>query len=244
MSIVSRITNKDYSISGYKGLLLILYHITDANSARAIEASQMMKPGSSGMLGGGIYFADTKEAAQKKAQRHGVVLKCLVKVGKIMVLKQDRNTHITHNDLKALGVNSIKGVEYRSGSEYVVYKPSQVWAAWVVEGAPQKVLFPADNVDTRQKCKRGEACTRRDPVHFKLRKHPLAPKFPMDIPTPKQAPPCSNWGNCRNTDIRHFKKFSHSSRVVIPGIRCPYGSRCYRKNPNHFKKYKHPKRRR
>ena len=114
------VTKKDYSVSGFEGLILMLYHVTDTGSANAIEASQKMIPGKAGMLGAGIYFADSEEAAAKKALHTGVVLKCLVRVGRIMVLTREHNYGITPDMLARLSVDSIKGVEYNTGSEYVV----------------------------------------------------------------------------------------------------------------------------
>ena len=239
--VMTDVTKKDYSVSGFEGLILMLYHVTDIGSARAIEASQKMIPGKDGMLGAGIYFADSEEEAARKTHHKGVILKCLVRVGRIMVLTREHNHGITSDMLARLGVDSIKGVEYNTGSEYVVYKSEQVLAAWVVKGAPtERILFPADNTDLRPVCKHGKGCYCRNPVHFQRFKHPLAPSFPMRKPLPKQKEPCRFGDKCRAVDIEHFEMFSHPASVVIPGAVCPYGTRCYRKDPSHFEKYKHP----
>ena len=234
------VTKKGYSVSGYEDLVLMLYHITDIESANAIEASQKMIPGKAGMLGAGIYFADSEEAAARKAIHKGVVLKCLVRVGRIMVLTREHNHGITPDMLAKLGLDSIKGVEYNTGSEYVVYKSEQVLAAWVVKGAlGERILFPADSTDPRPVCPYGKRCCCRNPAHFQQFKHSLAPSFPMRTPLPKKEP-CKDGDKCRVVSIEHFERFSHPASVVVPGALCPYGTRCYRKDPDHFKKYKHP----
>lgn len=49
-----------------------LYHVTSVDAARAIKASGRMLRGSSGLAGGGIYFADSPQDAHRKAHRTGV----------------------------------------------------------------------------------------------------------------------------------------------------------------------------
>jgi hypothetical protein len=59
-----------------------LYHQTDEKSTRLIVGSNMMKIGSEGSAGPGIYFA-TNETETRKAQRTGFVFRCNVWLGQV-----------------------------------------------------------------------------------------------------------------------------------------------------------------
>jgi hypothetical protein len=105
----------------------ILYHQTDAETAEVILRTQHMKPGSSGLAGGGIYFATTPELTGHKAQRKGVILEATVALGKILTLDADGDRTMTLQKLKSMGFGSVciaRAVS--SGQEYVVYDPGQV----------------------------------------------------------------------------------------------------------------------
>ena len=77
-----------------------LFHQTNEETAKIILRTQTMKPGSSGLAGGGIYFATTKELTGHKAHAHGVILKAYVALGKILTLEADGDSGMTLNKLK------------------------------------------------------------------------------------------------------------------------------------------------
>lgn len=244
----SQIANVDYSLSGYDGLHLLLYHVTGQAGLTGITQSQAMKSGPKGKLGGAIYFADSAAVAKAKALAKGVTLVALVEVGRIMVLK-DAWSGVTRNKLEKVGCNCIKCI-YSNGAEYVIYNPSLVKVVWVTEGSPTgpRVLFPA--VDPRPMCMFNGECIRKNPMHFADYKHSVPPKFPMRIPAEEQKPPCRNGAACKETDSRHFMRYSHPSSTPVPAQSypqisyglppCKYGMRCIRTNPNHFKECSHP----
>ena len=114
----ARIVNTGGSPGGTK-----LYHQTDAATANIILRTQHMKPGSSGLAGGGIYFATSAEHTNHKAHRHGVILKATVALGKILTLDHGDGS-MTLQKLKLMGYDSV--MIPRAGKEYVVYEPSRV----------------------------------------------------------------------------------------------------------------------
>lgn len=251
----SIIANVDYSLSGYDGLYLMLYHVTGAAGLSGITQCQAMKGGSSGKLGGAIYFADSKEVANAKALRKGITLVALVEVGRIMVL-MNAYSNVTKDKLDQVGCSCIKSI-YSNGAEYIIYNPSLVKAVWVIEGDPAgpHVVFPAN--DPRPECKYGKECNRKKPWHFAKYKHLLPPKFPMRIPTPDQKPSCKYGADCKKKDVVHFTRYSHPPATPVPKEgpkpstqpstryssnlpKCRYGMECTRTNPSHFKEYSHP----
>ena len=226
-------------VMGFNDLMLTLYHETNMDSVKKIEESQMMKAGSRGSLGPGIYFAESPEAASRKATRKGVTLKCLVKLSTICNMEKRRSGSISKKDIATLGCKSVVGV-FNTGTEYVVYDPKQILAAWVVKGAPEKLLFPATATDHRPECRYGAKCNRRNFIHFKRFRHTSPINIPTVIPSnPATRPFCQKGCKCDIKDLSHFEKFRHPKGTVMPKFICPYGSRCWRKNYNHLKKYTH-----
>ena len=104
----------------------ILYHQTDESSAQSIISSQRMYRGTSGLAGGGIYFAETPSATDVKAHRRGVTLRAKVRVGREKVLGPDGDSSITYSSLVAQGYDSVLITGRSSGNEYVVYNWDQV----------------------------------------------------------------------------------------------------------------------
>jgi hypothetical protein len=83
--------------------------------------------GQTGSMGGGIYFAESPEATNRKArgENKGVILKATVSLGNIKhldVLDNNANFH----DLLNEGFDSIKTNYFQSGVEYIVYNFDQV----------------------------------------------------------------------------------------------------------------------
>ena len=105
-----------------------LFHQTDRDIAEIILKTQRMKPGSSGLAGGGIYFATTPELTQHKAQRKGVILEATVRLGKIMTLDSDGDSSMSRPKLQRMGgFDSVCIARPVSrGHEYVVYDSKQV----------------------------------------------------------------------------------------------------------------------
>ena len=117
------------------GLRAKLYHQTDQETADIIMATQHMKPGFSGLAGGGIYFATTPELTHHKAHRHGVILEATVALGGIHILDAAGDSSMTLQRLKSLGCNSVCiSRPVSSGLEYVVYDPKQVLSIKRVNG--------------------------------------------------------------------------------------------------------------
>ena len=85
-----------------------------------------MKRGSSGLAGGGIYFATTPELTGK-ARKKGEILEATVALGKMHTLDHNGDPTMTRQKLKSMGFDSVciaRAVS--SGQEYVVYDPKQV----------------------------------------------------------------------------------------------------------------------
>ena len=70
-----------------------MYHMTDQAAAEKILLSRCMLPGTFGMFGAGIYFCERKEDCLKKARRHGVTLRCLVRLGRSLICRK-KNTQL------------------------------------------------------------------------------------------------------------------------------------------------------
>jgi len=94
--------------------------------------------GAGGAAGGGIYLANSARETEWKTEHHGIVLKCKVKMGKIMNVdgKHKKNIDMTFAELVGKGYDSVlldrgecpsgahKG--QKSGDEVVVYSWDQV----------------------------------------------------------------------------------------------------------------------
>jgi hypothetical protein len=100
------------------------YHATDAAAAASIRANGF-RCGSSGLAGGGIYFATSAQDASRKSN-HGkdVVLTCQLDLGRTLTLDQHGDPTMTLHKLNGMGYDSVKIL--RNGDEYAVYEPSRV----------------------------------------------------------------------------------------------------------------------
>ena len=81
-----------------------------------------MKRGQSGVVGGGIYFATSKEDTHRKAQQRGVVLTVDVRLGSVRTIDGGGST--TFAQLNRDGYDSVE-VPWTNGTEYVVYNWDQ-----------------------------------------------------------------------------------------------------------------------
>ena len=108
----------------FPGQSIVAYHATDAAAAVSIRANGF-RCGSSGLAGGGIYFATSEQDASRKSN-HGndVVLTCQLTLGRTLTLDQHGDPTMTLHKLNGMGYDSVKIL--RNGDEYVVYEPSRV----------------------------------------------------------------------------------------------------------------------
>jgi hypothetical protein len=111
-------TNINETLKGGKKL----YHCTSEQNAQSIERGGF-RPGSHGIAGGGIYFAETPADALRKAHNHGAVLKCRVKLGKVLDVAHEGDSSLTLSEVKRLGCDSVRIPRF--GAEYCVYEPSR-----------------------------------------------------------------------------------------------------------------------
>lgn len=118
---------------------LILYHQTSRENADSIWwCGGKLLRGPSGAAGAGIYFAETARHTEHKAEHHGVVLECRVRVGKQHAIEQHdkKPVPITFTALARMGCDSLlvdRGLCWRgkhkgepAGNEIVVYSWDQV----------------------------------------------------------------------------------------------------------------------
>lgn len=107
---------------------LSLIHQTDLRSAEAIISTQTMLPGTDGKFGGGIYFANTIEAASQKAGRTGVFLIADVYLGKSYPCPYNEMQSVRSGKQILLqnGYKSIIGYRISNGKEIVAYSSDQV----------------------------------------------------------------------------------------------------------------------
>lgn len=107
-------------------LVISGYHCTNEKAALAIVSSQTFKCGSSGMVGGGIYFAETMTDARRKSQNGSdVMLVARVTLGHQLPVGADGDRSITYEKLQDLQKDSVLLLR-ENGLEYVVYKSDQV----------------------------------------------------------------------------------------------------------------------
>ncbi len=79
--------------------------------------------GSSGIAGGGIYFAETEADANRKAHRNGAMLRCEVDLGRQLQIPSGGDTHARQAMMNG-GYQSV--MVPRNGTEHVIYDPSRV----------------------------------------------------------------------------------------------------------------------
>ena len=102
-----------------------LYHQTSSAAATAILSTQLMLPGRTGLVGGGIYFAKSPVDTYHKAIQKGETLKCQVKLGRSKLVPPSGDRSITRDSLALEDYDSVL-VHRPGGDEYVVYDSSQI----------------------------------------------------------------------------------------------------------------------
>ena len=115
-----------YDLEGHRGRRWTLFHMTDEDAARSIARSQTFRPGTSGMFGAGIYFAQSESDCKGKAHKVGAVLRAKVALGRSLVCKSAQ-TRLDARTLAGYGCHSVKGTAPAvSRDEYAVFDPEQV----------------------------------------------------------------------------------------------------------------------
>lgn len=102
-----------------------LYHQTSPDSAQAILKSQQMRRGTSGLAGGGVYFAASAAETDGKAQSKGTILRATVRLGNVKTVFRAEPS-ITFRSLLKEGFDSVLLKGRPSGDEYIVYNFDQV----------------------------------------------------------------------------------------------------------------------
>ena len=104
----------------------ICFHQTSPESALGIfHGGGRMLPGSIGLAGGGIYFAESAADTQRKAKHHGVLLECAVARGQSLELGPDGDPSMSRERLARLALDSVI-VNRANGRELVVYESARV----------------------------------------------------------------------------------------------------------------------
>lgn len=114
------------------GEIKVLYHQTDQRSAESIRKSGKLLRGSSGLAGGGIYFAESPKQTHAKAQKKGCMAICKVQLGNVKRLTSSGDGSMTFQKLQSEGYDSVV-VARGGGDEYVVYNYDQVEVVDVTE---------------------------------------------------------------------------------------------------------------
>jgi hypothetical protein len=100
----------------------VLFHETTPFNADLI-LRHGFKCGSSGLAGGGIYFAESAADATRKAHRHGAMLRCEVDVGRQLEISHNGDSD-ARRKMTAGGYHSV--TIPRNGTEHVIYDPRRV----------------------------------------------------------------------------------------------------------------------
>jgi hypothetical protein len=107
-----------------------VYHATNRQAALGIMGEQTMRPGQSGMFGGGIYFALTRDIALEKARHVGeadaMIVTAMVDFGRAVVLTSPM-PDLTPAALEAMGADSVKGQSAPGKNwEFVVFDRARI----------------------------------------------------------------------------------------------------------------------
>jgi hypothetical protein len=101
------------------------FHCTSREAATAIVETQTFRRGMGGLAGGGMYFADTVEDAQRKARQRGVTLEATVYLGQPHIVPPNGDGTISFAKLQTMAKDSVI-IPRANGNEYVVYSSDQV----------------------------------------------------------------------------------------------------------------------
>jgi hypothetical protein len=130
-----------------QGEIRTLYHQTKLDSAERIRRSGKMIRGHRGVVGAGIYFAESPRETEWKAESKGVVLECEVKLGhQLNVTRADEDPSLAFGYLARQGYDALvmdRGIckvgphkGKPAGLEFIVYSWDQVKVLREVERDP------------------------------------------------------------------------------------------------------------
>ena len=117
----------------------VLFHQTKREYADLILRSLMFKPGSRGLAGGGIYFAESPPATKLKCHAGGVILQATVLLGRLKHIRHHytggtpSTASITGVSLQAEGFDSVHLSGLHTGDEWIVYFTDQVDQGSIME---------------------------------------------------------------------------------------------------------------
>jgi hypothetical protein len=103
--------------------------------ARASTTAQQnqFQCGSSGLTGGGIYFAESIDDASRKARCEGVVLDCEVNLGRVKHVSSSGDNSLKLSQLNRVG----EGYDFVSIPRFCVYEPSRCRVVQAAVSAPR-----------------------------------------------------------------------------------------------------------
>ena len=125
-----------------EGNIRIGFHQTHEKAASLISTGYTgFRCGTSGMFGGGIYFAVSIAETKHKAHEKGVILACKVDVGRVYQVSAACNL-MTLAQLKSMGYDSLEARPHpgflSTGIEFVVYEPWRVKEFMLVSTEPEQ----------------------------------------------------------------------------------------------------------
>jgi hypothetical protein len=119
-------THSKHHIEGFKDRVVLLYHVISSDSARKIIDTGRIMRGSQGLIGGGIYFAETPAIANHNAIHRGALIEAFVYLGMSLVVRRTRR-HMRFTYLKRkYDCDSVRAESVVSQPEYAVYHWAQV----------------------------------------------------------------------------------------------------------------------
>lgn len=107
----------------------MVWHHTKAG--KEIGQEGRMRRGSTGCVGAGIYFAETRAECENKALTSGYAVQARIRTGRALIVNKEDLTNTawkntTFSWLKKQGYDSVEVRGFKTGTEYVVYNYDQV----------------------------------------------------------------------------------------------------------------------
>lgn len=126
----------------------ILCHETNVDAAKSIINSGYMKPSHGGYIGPGVYFAESKEACQRKAHRHGCFILSAVNLGRLYEIYLSDHS-LTPKEVRDKGYDSVRGyksrapegIAFNTGTEYCVFDPKRITPLFAQIEENKKVYY-------------------------------------------------------------------------------------------------------
>ena|SRR5205085_1720067 len=103
---------------------MTLYDQTSEDNAKSI-LNRGFIPGVWGIAGPAIYFATTPNHTHHKARFKGIILECVVDLGKLKMLGQCGDPSLTKEIMKNEGFDSVQ-IPRDKGIEYAIYENTRV----------------------------------------------------------------------------------------------------------------------